>query len=412
MGSRNKRAAFGDESSWSDSTHIEVEKHIRSFKAVCEREGQNHAAPDERWLAKHIQDIRERSGRSYATRHARCVGHHLRRVGAPALTDGTLVRAVLRAPDGLDPLAMDLDPSDLPFSLGRAQMFSDAAFHSATYRSYGRAARKWVARCNVSGIDPIRPPFEELQQYFEDLCQVKAAGTVSNHRSALSYYFRNNKAPDLARTPEIERILDGVKRAKPRRRLHPTTAAVRHAMLSSFEDVGAGVRDRVIVLLTAFTPMGCDRIALLTAEQCRFVDDGVEIVSLGTGRPVFVGSHPDRDLDITYWLGRLLEMVPSGLLFRSVVPRELRFGEVGLTSTSVNRVVAHAAQRAGEPPDDMADRLRLLFQAETHLHASPVILAYQNSLKNVPNDGSETRRRHKLKSRGIGRSISAQAALS
>jgi hypothetical protein len=333
----------------------------------------------------------------------------LRRVGAPALTDGTLVRAVLRAPDGLDPLAMDLDVDELPFSLGRAQMFSDAAFHSTTYENYGKAARKWVARCKNIGIDPVRPPFEELQQYFEDLCQVRAAGTVSNHRSALSYYFRNHKAPDLTRTPEIDRILDGVKRAKPRKRLHPTTAAVRHAMLATFEDVGAGVRDRVIVLLTAFTRMGCDRIALLTAEQCRFVDEGVEIVSLGSGRPIFVGSHPDRDLNIVYWLGRLLEMVPSGLLFRSVVPREMRFGNVGLTSASVNRVVAHAAQRAGESPEDMAGRLRLLFQAETHLHGSPVIFAYQNNLNKVPNDRSETRRRHKLKARGIGPSAAAQA---
>jgi hypothetical protein len=312
----------------------------------------------------------------------------------------------------LDPLAMDLDAGELSFSLGRAQVFSDGAFHATTYWSYAKAAKKWVNRCSETGIDPIRPPLGALEQYFEDLCQVKAAGTVTNYRSALSYYFRKHEAPDLTRSAEIERILEGVKRDKPRKRVHPTTAAVRHAMIASLEDVGAGVRDRVILLLTSFTRMGPDRIALLRAEQCRFIDDGVEIVSLGTGRPIFIGSHPNRDLDIVYWLGRLLEMLPSGLLFRSVVPREMRFGNVGLTSASINKVVAHAAQRAGEPAEDMSSRLRLLFEGETHLAASPIMLAYQNDRKAVPNDRSETRRRHKLKARGIGRVATAQASLS
>jgi hypothetical protein len=40
------------------------------------------------------------------------------------------------------------------------------------------------------------------------------------------------------------------------------------------------------------------------------------------------------------------------------------------------------------------------------------MLAYQNDRKAVPNDRSETRRRHKLKARGIGRVATAQASLS
>jgi len=406
---RRKRAAFGDEASWSPATFIEVERHIRSFQAVCGREGRNDVAPDERWLAEHLQDVRETKGRSFARRYARSVGHHLRRCKAAPLIDGKLVRAVLRAPDDVDPLAIDLDADDLGFSLGRAQVFVDDAFRSTTYENYTNVAKKWVKRCKELGIDPARPPIKELEQFFEDLAQVRAASTVSNHRSAIKYFFRKHDTPDLTESDEIKRIIDGVKRAKPPKRVRAVSADVRYRMLSSFEDVGAGVRDRVIVLLTAFTRLGCERIALLQAEQCQLSDDCVEILPIGSEGSIYVGAHPDRDLNIVYWLERLLELVPSGPLFRSVVPREMRFGDVGLTPITVNKIVAQAAKRAGEPPDDMAARLRLLFDAETHLRESSVILAFQNDRKRLPNDGSESARRRKIKARSVGKSVSAQA---
>jgi integrase len=409
---KRKRAAFGDESAWSDATRDEIERHIRSFLAVCARAGQDNAAPDERWLAEHLQAIRDNNGRSYARRYARNVGHHLRRCKAKPLIDGKLVRAVLRAPDGIDPLAIDLDDANLPFSLGRAQIFSDDAFRSTTYQHYTYSAKKWVARCTDLGIDPAHPPLEALEQYFEELAQVSAYSTVINYRSALKYYFRKCNADDLTRAPEIERILEGLERAKPQKRVYATTADVRRAMLASFEDEGVGVRDRVILLLTAFTRMSCERMAFLRIEQCRLSSDGVEIVSLGKGQPIFIGAHEDRDLNIVYWLGRLLEMLPpSGVLFRSVHVRRMRFGETGLAPNRINRIVADAARKAGEGPDDMAARLRLLFEAETHGRESSIILAFQNNRKSVPNDRSENTRHQKMKSRGIGRSPSPAALL-
>jgi hypothetical protein len=85
---RRKRAAFGDESGWSESTLIEVERHIRSFKAACAREGQDDTNPEERWLAKHLQDVREDKGRSYATRHAR----NTARTSVPSVNAGAPLR--------------------------------------------------------------------------------------------------------------------------------------------------------------------------------------------------------------------------------------------------------------------------------------------------------------------------------
>jgi hypothetical protein len=408
---RRKRAAIGDEHAWSETTRVEIERHIRRFIGVCQRAGQDSVAPEERWLAEHIHDVRENKGRSYARRYARNIGHHLRRSGGPPLIGGLLIRAVLHAPDNIDPLAIDLEDGNLSFSLGRAQSFADNAYRASTYQHYTNTAKKWVKRCASLGVDPTRPPLEVLEQFFEDLGQVRSASTVSSYRSALSHYFKKfSDGVDPTQAPEIDRILDGLRREKPRKQLFPFSASVRYTMLSSLEDEGVGVRDRVIILLIAFTRMSCESMVLLRVDHCRIVDDGVEIASIGNGRPVFVGTHEDRELDIVYWLRRLLAMLPSeGPLFRGVDFRRMRFADKALASTRLNKVVTGAARRAGDSPHEAAARLRLLFEAETRMGGSSVILAYQNNRKTLGNDRSESARRKRVKTHRVARSAAAQA---
>jgi hypothetical protein len=400
MNQRRKRAAFGDEASWSDTTRMEVERHIRQFLAAAKRDGQSDLHPDEAWLARHIQQIRAKSGRSYARKYTGNVSHHQRRNGERQISEFTLVRAVLHAPDGEDPLSTDLPPEQLGFKLGRAQVFADHAYVAGTYENYASAAKRWVKRCRGLEIDPLLPTLKELEQYFEDVAGLEAYTTVRNRRNALSHYFRKNGVPDLTREPEIERILEGLKRAKRPERIRPISADERRAILAGLEREGAGVRDRVAVLLTAFTSMGAERLSLIDAEHCHVMEDGVKIDSLGEAPFVWIGQHDVRDLDLVYWLGRLLEMIPSsGPIFRPVLARRMRFGEARMSKIGILGLVADAARRAGAPSKNISARLRALFDAETRPFQSPVLLAHDANRVRVKEDRSERERASKVQIR-------------
>ena len=394
---RKPRAKNGDVSSWGTWTRREFEKYSRIYKAAAFRDKQLPERPDERWLAEHLLSRKTNDGRSFIRKYARNIGHFLIASGEKNLVDGKLVRAVLNAPDDVDPFALDLDSADLPFSLGRAQSFVDDSYTPETYAAYTSIARRWKKRCDGLKIDWLRPPDGALEEFFEECAVVDSYSTIGNRRNALSHHFRRHDVPDIARAPSIERILDGVKRRKAPRRIRPATPEMRSAILAEIEDEGVGIRDRCCVLITSFSHLAASLITLIDVEQCAVTDEGVTIIVPGEP-PVFIGRHDDRDLNLVYWLRRLLALVPpTGPLFRVLLLRRMRFGDERLSREAILQSVQRAAQQAGFSTRDLSSRLRELFAIEVQREVQPVVFYYGRNRRTLPSDASAKARSAKLR---------------
>ncbi len=311
-------------SKWTESTWKEYERHILSYEAACRRDGVGALGPGEEWLAGHLSAKRLAHGKGAAQRHARAVGCFFRRNGVADLTDGVPVRAVLRAPDDFD--ASSLDLSNIPFDLGRAQAFANDSLCTETLRSYTLAARGWRHYAKPGGFNPREPTPHYVEAYLELYAVGKAFSSVRNMRNALSHYFRQQHIADYTREPGVERLLDELKRTKPPKSVPPFTPVERRQLIDALEERGAGIRDRVIVLLIAFSPMRPERLTLIETENIRFADKGIYVGSIHGFPEYFVGGHPDRALDIVTWMQALLEIAPGkGPLFRAVNARTFGF---------------------------------------------------------------------------------------
>lgn len=397
------RAAFGDRANWTAETHREVARAIRNFTAIANRVGVDPKAPTEEWFARIILEKRAEKGRKLARRFSRAIGHYFREIGCEDFTNGPLVRRALMAGDDVDPLAIDIFDESVP--LGRAQAFADSQYAEGTYRRYAHYATQWVVWCKHLGIDPLRPPVAELERWFDKLAFSKSFSTVNNARNAIAHYFRYRGVEDLSRTPGVNRILEGLRRMKPAREVRPVTPEERRRILALMPQEGTGVRDRVIVLSTAFARFGVEDISLLRAEHIRISDEGV-VIDRGEAIPVvFVGAHDEQDLDIVFWMRKHFERIPDvGPLFRVLPPNMHEYAEYAMTAMNIHKIVARAATKAGVPARDIAKRLRMLFEAEiATAGVSDVVRAKANGQLHVPNGKSEGYRRQAMAMRSARR---------
>jgi hypothetical protein len=123
---------------------------------------------------------------------------------------------------------------------------------------------------------------------------------------------------------------------------------------------------------------------------------GVYITSPISDEILHVGRHKVEDLDLWTWIGRLIEMVPSGPLFRSTNARAMCFDENRLSSQHLNTAIRKAATRVGVRGDAISERLRALFDLERREIASETVVTRYDGLEKPRLNRSEARRATKL----------------
>ena len=402
---REPRADAGDMASWSAATLKEHARHLRHYNAVAERAGIDADKPSEHWVAEMIAQEFAKNGRGCARRFARHLGHHFRSLKGHDPTEGPQVRAVLAASDDVDPLSIDFQDAAVPIAPIRARAFADAEYNAETYRMYAKYAQRWRERCLQNGIDPLRPSEFEFERWLDELAFNKKYSTVLNTRNAIAHYFRKNKVPDVSRSAGVKRILEGLKRKKPPGEIRPVTAEERRRMLAANEMHGTWVRDRVIVLLTAFTRCTCEDIALIRVEQCRLSDKGVAIDRGGEIPVISIGTHPERDLDIVFWMRRLLDKLPpNGPLIRQLPGGCHDYAPDPVTPMLVHSIIQRVARDAKVSGKAIAKRLRMLFEMEISMAGvSEIVHAKAMGTRRLRTGVTEEARRRVLAIRAIRR---------
>jgi integrase len=402
MSGPRARALPGDRANWQKWSHIELARNKKTYLANANAAGQDPSNPDEMWLAQLIARVRADQGRGAARRFARNIGYCLADMGGPPLITGKRIRIVLNADDNLDPLSINLDSADVPFALGRAQAFADEAYTAEYYRHCRKRAERWVARCDLAGVDPKHPPLELVKTWLAEIAVDLSASSVRAARSAISHYFRANHVPDVARTLEVERVLEGIDREKPREPTRPCSAEERRRILATLERQGAGVRDRVAILLTAFSQWGCEQMVLLDVENCNIDAMGAHVRSPISPETLHIHRHEVEDLNLAFWLEKLTEELRSGPLFRPVARRAMCFSETRMSPQSFVEIIHRAAKRAGVQSKNISEALRNLYTGEKLSGASATVVAHYDGRKTPLQERSEARRAAKIAARRKG----------
>ncbi len=379
---------------WSKSTLLEFERFTRSYRKTARDAAQPEATPEPQWFADHVAARCYKHGRHATRRYIRYVECFFQANGAPNLVQTARIQAILRAPDDFDVTSVDFEPIAGPLGFRRAQVFADASYTAAYARDLRRKVKLWVAFAERQNIDPMAPSLDDVLSWLAGVGATKSHRAVRNARNGLAYYLhRNGVADNVTGSPRVAQLIEGVKRSHVPVPLMPYSPHERRTIVHTIARTGTGLRDRAAVLMAAFTPWSADTIVMLDVEHCLIDEAGAHITSPVDGYVLHVGSHAVEDLDLPTWLGRLMDAVGSGPLFRRVHARSLCFGPERLTSQALLSFMRRAAVEANIPSKKMTERLRALFDLEKRDMACETVIAkYEGRESPRKSQQSEERR--------------------
>ncbi len=379
MRKHRRHAAAGDRENWGDARRIEHERSRRSFEAAAGEAQQDPHKPDVTWLADYFRRIRTKNHAAFARRRARDVAFYLADFGVVDLMNDREIQTVLYCADDEDPLSFDFEGSIA--GSRRLRLFGNAAYAAGTMQNYATHAKRYVKHCRALGLDHLNPPPDCVRDWLASLGHAYAWRTVRNARNSVSHLFQKNGCVDLARSPEIDSMLEGLRNVKPPQLPTALTSEERYRILSALGSEGLDIRDRVAILIAAFSNWGVERSALIDIEHISLTGEGV-VLETGVHKvPVIIGRHKDPELDLDTWIRKLIRLVGTGPLFQTFEVRKMRFSGNRLSPQVLLRTITLAVKRAGVDHVNVTARLRLLFELECRDVESDVVLRHYNVLK-------------------------------
>lgn len=390
-----RRATFFDDTMWQPETMVEKQRIGATYCVAAHRAGVSDLEPGVEWLANYLSDLRRKKNAQVAQRHSRAISYHMLSHGVEDLTLAPLVEAVLHCEDSTDPFAINFAASDVPLRFRlRARAFSDQGYSEKMLTEQERWKRLYLARCEQKLVaDPFAPPGGFFEQWFEEFGSDHAAATVRNMRNAISRFFRDRRVADATRTPGVDRILDGIRRSKPPIDRPPVSPEQRLELVRVYGSVGLGLRNRVLLLFIAFTPLSIAEIVLVRCSDCTVTEEGVVVASRDPrNRDVFIGRHDHPDLDVLQWLPKLKAVMRTGPLFQSSDYSTLSFTGHAMEPKVVVSVVGRAATKAGVPRYALQTRLKRLFETEVGDARGELVAAHFFRRSRIRRDSSQRRR--------------------
>jgi len=400
-----RRATFFDDKLWQPGTLVEKERIGATYCVAAHRAGVSDLEPGVEWLAEYLSAIRLAKNASVARRYALAISYHMLSQAVEDLTRAPLVEAVLYCDDATDPFAIDLTSSDVPVRFRmRARAFSDKGYAENVIAEQERWKRLYLARCECEGVaDPFAPPAGFFERWFEEYGRNHAAATVRNARNSLGRFFRDRDVADATRTDGVERVLEGLKRTKPRLARPPVSPEQRLALVRSYGDVGLGLRNRVLMLFIAFTPLSIAEIVLVRCADCTVSDEGVVVASRDArDRDVFIGRNAEPDLDVQPWLTKLKRLMGTGPLFQSSDYSTLAFTGRAMEPCTVANVLGSAAAKTNTPRHALPTRLKHLFESEVGDARGELVAAHFFRRSRMRRESGRRRRADQITMRTIG----------
>ena len=377
MGKHRRHAPAGDRAKWTDARRLEFERTRRSFEAAASEANQDPSHPELAWLIEYFRGIRNTVGAGFARRRSRDVALYLADHGAADLMNDREMQTVLFCPDDQDPVSFDPDNS-IAVSR-RARMIGDTAFSAMTMQGYAIHAKRFVPHCRGLGIDHLDASPVVVRDWIAALGHRYGYNTVANARNAISHLFVKHGRPDHARTEEVDQLLAGLRNLKPPKLPTALTSEERYRIITSIETEGLGIRDRVAILICAFSKWGVERAALIDVEHISFTSEGVVFNAGAYKEPYIIGRHHDAELDLEPWIRKLIGLVgETGPLFQVFDRRKLRFAGERLSGQTFCKTIRNAAKRAGVEPQNVTTRLRLLFEFECRDVVPDIVLRHYN----------------------------------
>lgn len=292
----------------------------------------------------------------------------------------------------------ELMPADAPLSTGLAVADQEAVGHyitastsAATLRAYRADWASFEAWCSARGLTALPASPETVAAHLAALADDGASpATVSRRASGIGWAHERNGHDKPTQHPGVRATLRGVRRQaaqagrSPRKARALSTTEVR-ALVEDLPPGLAGIRDRAIVLAGFALGLRASDIAWLDVADLEIASarpDGLDVrirhsktdqagagVTLALAPGARESTCPVRALRT--WLSA--SGLETGPLFRAVGKGgPARLGEGRIATSTVTRVLARAARRAGVDPAHLsAHSLRRGFATVAYQHAVP-----------------------------------------
>jgi len=372
-----RRATWFAYSEHSPSTRAEYELLKRRYRANCARAHQDPELPDPDWLVQHITEKLASVALTTARKYVNAIRaiHSLH--GRPLITDRPEIRNLLAPrpnPTGVD------GNSAFRAAHRRAQYFSENAYHHASDHRLTTSVHRWDVYAREREVDELHAPAALMKEFIEMNATTYSFSTCRNTRNALCYMFRSAGVPDIARSPDVDRVLEGLKRAKPPQETTPMRLDDARTLLASFQATGCDLRNKALTQLLMVGPGSPCDMWRIACDWITVVQDGIIITDPLTALDIFIGSVANEPcFDVRSVIMSLLESVVSGPLFQA-------WGRLGWTGKALSpvqmyRTIHESAQRANMDSPRIVRAMKLFFRNRVATHFEPTIIAKHLQLR-------------------------------
>jgi hypothetical protein len=262
----------------------------------------------------------------------------------------------------------------------RMQYYADEAHHNETTVIRSHIEQRWEEYACSLAIDSLAPDPLQLSLYFEALGETYAYQTCANTRNVLSQYFRAKGVIDIARSDAVNQTLDGIRRVKPSTVTRPMALQDLRRILTSFENEGIDIRDKVLAQLLTVGPWSSFDLSYLSWEWVNVAFDRIVVTDPIAKREVTIDTvADDHAFDTRATLLRLMAASGSGPLFQ----RWDRTGWNGepIRKETIDRAMHGAARRLGLDRPRLVRAMQLTFRREAATMFGATVVAQHLQLK-------------------------------
>lgn len=235
---------------------------------------------------------------------------------------------------------------------------------SNTQRAYASDWKSFETFCTQHGLVALPTTSSTIALYLASLVDAgRKPATVTRHLSSIRARLAAEQLDEPAFHPRLADMLVGVHRqnTQPVQQKAPATHALIAVMLSHCAgDSLRELRDRLLLLLGAWSAMRRSELSALQLDHLQFLPDGLRIEIRGSktdrrnqGHVIGIGHAECPALVPTLQAWLQAAQITEGPLFRRI-RKNGKLGEEALSDRSVAEIVKIYADKVGMDPDHFA----------------------------------------------------------